>query len=455
MQVTQTSDEGLKREFRVVLAATDLESRASSRINELKDRVRLNGFRPGKVPAAHLRKLYGRSVMAEIIQQAVTDANAKLVEERGYKLALAPKITLPENEDEITAVMEGRTDLAYTVAVEVLPEIAIADLSGVTLEKPVAPVEDAEIDQTLNRMAENNRPYSERPAGETAQLKDRVTISFVGTIGGEPFEGGSGDDMPVVLGSDSFVPGFESQLVGIAVGESRKVEVTFPVNYLAPDVAGKAASFDVTCKKIEVPGAFEIDDEFAKTVGIESLNALKDAVRARLASERDQATRTRVKRKLLDALDGLHTFALPVGLVEQEFNGIWQQITADLANRKKTFADEGTTEEAARGEYTKIAERRVRLGLVLAEVGNKAEVKVTDEEVSRALVERARSFPGQEQQVWDYYRKNPDALAGLRAPIFEDKVVDHLLTQVQVVEKRVTRDELFKEEEEETASSAA
>jgi trigger factor len=447
MQVTQTSDEGLKREFRVVLEASDLDRRATSRIEEIKDRVRINGFRPGKVPMAHMKRLYGRSVMAEVIEQAVAEANGKIVSDNNLKLALEPKITFPESQAEVEAAVEGRGDLAYTVAMEILPEIVLADFAAISVEKPVAPVEDADVDQAIDRLAEQNRPYEARPEGAKAELKDKVTISFKGTLNGEAFEGGSAEDVPLVLGSDTFIPGFEPQLVGIGVGETRTVNVAFPANYLAAHLAGKDASFEVTCKEIAAPGAVDINDDFAKTLGMDSLDALKDAIRGRLSGEREQVSRSRLKRVLLDALDERHSFALPDGLVAQEFDSIWAQISEEMKQAGKTFEDENTTEEASRAEYRKIAERRVRLGLVLAELGTKAEIKVTDDEVTRSLVERARAYPGQEQQVWDYYRKNPNALASLRAPIFEEKVVDHLLTLVQVNEKRVSKDELFREDD--------
>ena len=375
MQVTQTSDEGLKREFRVVLEASDLDRRASSRIEEIKDRVRINGFRPGKVPPAHLKRLYGRSVMAEVIEQAVAEANGQIVSDNNLKLALEPKITFPESQDEVQAAVEGRADLAYTVAMEVLPDIELTDFSTIAVEKPVAPVEDADIDQAINRLVDQNRPYEAKPDGAKAELRDKVTISFKGTLDGEAFDGGSAEDVDVVLGSDSFIPGFEPQLVGIASGETRTVNVTFPVNYLAPNLAGKDAAFEVTCTAIAAPGHVDIDDAFAKTLGMDTLDALKDAIRQRLAGEREALSRARLKRVLLDALDERHSFPLPEGMVAQEFDSIWAQITGEMKQAGKSFEDESTSEEARRAEYRKIAERRVRLGLVLAELGTKADVE--------------------------------------------------------------------------------
>jgi trigger factor len=303
----------------------------------------------------------------------------------------------------------------------------------------------------LETMAKQNRPF-EPKAGGKAEEGDRLTIAFVGTIDGEKFDGGTADDIQLELGSKTFIPGFEDQLLGVEAGGEKTVNVTFPTSYAAQHLAGKAAEFQVTVKSIEQPGERAIDEEFAKMVGFEDLAKLRAAIVDRLKGEYAMASRRRVKRELLDALDERHSFDLPQSLVDQEFEVVWRQITQDLEVRGKTFADDGTTEEKARDEYRKIAERRVRLGLVLAEIGEKAQIKVTDEEVSRAVVERARQFPGQEQQVWDYYRKSAQALASLRAPIFEEKVVDYILELAEVTEKTVSKDELFKDNEDEEAA---
>jgi trigger factor len=445
MQVTELSADGLKREFRVVLPAAELDAKANARLAEMKDRVRINGFRPGKVPVAHLKRLYGKSVLAEVIDQAVNEANGQIVEERGFKLAMQPKVELPQDENAVKDVIDGKADLSYTINIEVLPAITLGDFKSITLEKPVLAVTDAEVDEAVSRIADANRPYAAKTGA--AETGDRVTVSFVGTLEGEPFEGGSAEDIQVVLGSNSFIPGFEDQLVGIADGETKTVNVTFPANYAAANLAGKDASFEVTAKSVEAPGALTIDDEFAKTLGMESLEKLKEQVKNRIAQEHNTQSRNKVKRRLLDALDGLHQFEVPPTLAQQEFDGIWNSVTAEMDGQKKTFEDEGTTEAAARDDYRKIAERRVRLGLVLAEIGDKNNIQVSDDEVTRAVVERARQFPGQEQQVWEYYRQNPQALATLRAPLFEEKVVDFLLELAKVTEKPVTREELYAEDE--------
>jgi trigger factor len=445
MQVTETSAAGLKREYRVVVPATDLETRVNERLDELKGRVQLRGFRPGKVPVAHLKRLYGKSAMAEVIEAAVREANSKIVTDHGLKLATEPKVVLPPDEGAVAGIIEGKADLAYTVEMEIVPPITLTDFKTLTLERLAAPVEDSEIDKSLQAVAEQNRPFAAKDGA--AEKDDRVTISFQGTMNGEAFEGGSGEDIPMVLGSGQFIPGFEEQLTGIKAGENRTITVKFPESYAAPALAGKDASFAVSAKTVEAPGAITLDDDFAKTLGLESLEKLRAAIRERLEREYATTSRQKVKRALLDQLDSHHKFEPPPTLVEEEFNNVWSTIENDLKQQGRSFADEGTTEEKAREEYRGIAERRVRLGLVLAEIGEKNNIKVTDDQLTQAIVAQARMVPGQEQQVWDYYRNNPNALASLRAPLFEDKVVDFLLELAAVTDKQVSRDELFKEDD--------
>lgn len=451
MQVTETHSEGLKHEFRVVVPAADLDSKLSARLEELKARVRINGFRPGKVPVDHLRRVYGRAVMAEAIEEAVRDANNSIASEHGFKLATEPTVTLPTEESEVKAMIEGKTDLSYTVAMEVLPKIELADFKGIELAKVVADVADAEVETALQRIVDQNRPFQPKDEGASAEKGDKVTVSFVGTIDGTPFEGGSAEDIAIELGSGSFIPGFEEQVTGIRVGETRTVTATFPPNYLNADLAGKTAQFEVTAKSVDAPGAVAVDDEFAKSLGMESLEKLKQAIKDRLAQEHAAVSRRRLKRALLDQLDSRHQFELPPSMVEEEFQNVWRTVMGDLQSQGRTLADEDTTEEKAQAEYRRIAERRVRLGLVLAEIGEKNNIKVTDEEVTRAVMERARQLPGQERRVWDYYRNNPQAAAGLRAPIYEEKVVDFLIELAKVTEKKVDAAELYKEDEEEAA----
>jgi trigger factor len=455
MQVTETLSDGLKREFRVVVPANDLDTKVNTRLDELKDQVRINGFRPGKVPVGHLKRMYGRSVMAETIEATVRDANAQIVSEHGYRLAMEPQVKLPTEEEAIKAVVEGKADLDYSVSMEILPKIELANFKDIELDRLVSDVTDAEVDEAVNRIAEQNRPFVPKGEGAEAKLSDRVTIDFVGTIDGTVFEGGSGTDMPVVIGSKSFIPGFEEQLAGIKVGETRTIKTPFPDNYMKAELAGKEASFEVTAKAIEVPGEVTADDAFAKQLGLESIAKLREAVKDRIGKEHAGASRARLKRQLLDSLDEHHKFELPPTLVDQEFDNVWQTVENDLKQQGRTLADEGTTEDEAKAEYRKIAERRVRLGLVIAEIGDRNQIKVTDEEVQRAVVERARQFPGQEQQVWDFYRNNPQALASLRAPIYEEKVVDFLTELAKVTEKKVAREELYKQDEDELPGEKA
>jgi trigger factor len=452
MQVTETLSEGLKHEFKVSVPATDLDAKAGARLVDLKDKVRLNGFRPGKVPVAHLKKLYGRSVMAETIDEAIRDTNTKIFTERGFRLASEPKITMPTEQSEVEELLSGKTDLTYTVAIEVVPAITLADFKSFNVEKLVVDVSDADVDDAIKRIADQSRPYSAKAEGAKAENGDRVTINFKGTIDGVAFDGGTGEGIQVVIGAGQFIPGFEEQLIGIGAGETRTLKVTFPKNYASEKLAGQPAEFETTATAIEVPGETVIDDEFAKSLGLESLDKLKEAARERLKAEFAGAIRQRVKRALLDRLDESHKFEAPPSLVAEEFNLMWNSIKAEMESSGKTFADENTTEEAAKEEYRTIADRRVRLGLVLSEIGEKNKITVSDDEVSRAVIERARSMPGREKEVWDYYRNNANALAQIRAPIYEDKVVDFLLELANVTEKKVTREELFKEEDEKTAA---
>jgi len=452
MQVTETLSQGLKRQFKVHVPVDELAGKLASELETLKSRVNINGFRPGKVPTAHLRRVYGRQVMADVLQNTVNDANRKIIEDNALKLAGEPQITLPEDQAVVEKVMNANGDLEYTVDLEVLPKFELADHSDIELTREVVEIQDKEIDETLERMSAANRPYSEKK-GKAAK-DDRVTIDFLGKIDGTPFEGGKGEDVPLVIGSGQFIPGFEDQLVGAKVGDEKVVEVSFPEDYQAAHLAGKPATFDVKVKLIEGPGELAMDDEFAKQFGMESMEKLREAIRSSLANEMSQFSRARVKRKLLDALDGKYDFEVPASLLKQEFDGIWQQVEADMQRSGKSFADEGTTDEEARADYERIAARRVRLGLVLAEVGEKAKVEVSDEEVSQALVERARQYPGQEKEVWEFYRKNPQALAEIRAPLFEEKVVDHLIDQAKITDKSVTREEFIASDRDESEEAA-
>jgi trigger factor len=339
MQVTETLSDGLKREFKVVVPAAELDAKVNQRLDELKARVRINGFRPGKVPVAHLKRMYGRATMAEVIETTVRDTNNQIVTERGFKLAADPKVTLPEDKEAVEQLIEGKGDLNYTMALEIVPPITLGNFKEIKIEKPVADVADEEIDQAIERIADQNKPYSQRGEGEKAAQGDRVVISYQGRINGEPFEGGKGEDAPILIGSNTFIPGFEDQIVGIAPGETRTINVTFPQHYPAENLAGKDAEFTVTAKTVETPGKVEVNDEFAKSLGLESVAKLRDVVKDSITREHAGMARQKVKRALLDQLDKMHKFEPPPSLVEEEFDRVWKSVLQELENEKKTFAD--------------------------------------------------------------------------------------------------------------------
>jgi trigger factor len=450
MQITETSSEGLKRTLQVVVPAGELGKRFDSRLDEIKDRVQLKGFRKGKVPVPHLKKMYGRSLMVEVLQETVRDTSNQALADRKLRPAMQPSVALPEDQAEIERVLAGQADLAYSMTFEVLPAIQLADFKSLQLERLVAEVDAEAVDKALDELVKRSITHTPEE-GRAAETGDRVTIDFVGKIDGEAFEGGSTEGAPIVLGEGNFIPGFEEGLAGAKAGEERQVAATFPGDYPVEKLAGNAAIFDVKVKEVAVPTRPEINDEFAKSLGAETVEQLKDMVKTQLAREYANVARSKLKRQLLDQLEKAHSFELPPSLVDSEFGGIWHQLEDNLQRAGKTFADEGKSEEETREEYRRIAERRVRLGLVIGEIAEKNELKITQDEMRRALIEQARRYPGQEKAVYEYYEKNPNALAELRAPIFEDKVVDFVIEKASPAEKKVTRDELFEKPEDEGA----
>ncbi len=451
MQVTETLSDGLKREFKVVVPLQELDQRLTERLASLKDEVRIKGFRPGKVPVNHLRKLYGRSAMAEIVQNTLRDVAKQTLDDRGERAATPPDYQLPEDQTEADRILAGQADLAYTMSYEVLPQVALGDFKKISVERPVVEIAEDEVEKQVTQLAENGRAYEPKTGG-AVENGDRVTLSYLGKIDGEPFEGGADENATLRIGSGQFIPGFEEQLVGLSTGDEKTISVTFPENYGAAQLAGKSATFDVKIKEIAAPGELAIDDTLATRLGLESLEKLRDAIRDQLRNQYREASRMKVKRQMLDSLDEMHSFELPPKMVEAEFQNIWRQIQSDMARSSRTFEQEGTTEEAAQTDYRKIAERRVRLGLVLSEIGEKNKIEVREDELQRALAAQLRQFPGNEKQVLEYYRKDPDAISALRAPIFEEKVVDYLLELVNVTDKPVTREELLKDDEEAAAA---
>ncbi len=440
MNVTETANEGLSRSWRVVVPATEIGANVDRRLTELSKTMKMPGFRPGKIPMALLKKRYGQSVMGEVLEKTVQDSSNKLLQDNDVRPALEPKI-------EVVSFAEG-TDLEYTMAVETLPEIEPADLTGLALERLVAPVDDKAIDEALERIAGNNKQFEPVKKARAAKKGDQLVIDFAGTVDGEARPGMDGQDYPLELGAGNFIPGFEDQLIGIKPEEVRTVTVTFPADYHAAELAGKEAKFEVTAKELRAPSKTKIDDEFAKTLGLEDLEALKKIAREQIEGEYGRLARLKLKRALMDALAERHDFPVPQGMVDLEFESIWKQVQAELTEEEKA-----KPEDEVKAEYRQIAERRVRLGLLLSEIGKRNAIQVTQEELNRGLIAEARRYPGQEREVLDAYRNNPRALDALRAPIYEDKVVDHILGGVTLTDRNVTPEELAREDDEtETAA---
>lgn len=440
MNVTETKSEGLSREFRVSVPKGELADKLSAKITEIAPKVQLKGFRPGKVPPAHIRKMFGKSLMGEIVEAAVQETSTKALEEKSIRPASRPSIQLDVAADK---VISGEADLDYHMNLEVMPDFEPSDVSTIEVERMVAEPTEDEIGDALKRIAENNKAYD--PKDGKAEKDDAVVIDFIGRIDGEAFEGGSAEDQTLVIGSGRFIPGFEDQLIGTRAGDELEVKVSFPDDYQVETLKGKPAVFETKVKEVKAPKTPEVDEEFAKTLGLENLEALRNAVKSQLAGDLNMASRQQVKRVLLDALDERHSFDLPPMMVKAEFDQIWAQFEQEKNAGRLSEEDKDKSDEDLKTEYGKIAERRVRLGLVLAEVGRRADVQITNDELGVALRQEAQRYPGQEKQVIEFYRNNPNALAQLRAPIYEEKVVDHILGKAKVTEKKVTREELMKE----------
>jgi len=434
MQITETSTDGLKREFKVVISASDIEQKAEGRLRELSASLRLPGFRPGKIPMSVVKQRYGQSVMGEVLEQAVADSSRQAMMERGLRPALQPKIDVQQ--------FDAGKDLEYTMAVELLPDVEPTDLTAIEIERPVAEVTDQQVEDTLQRLAESRRDYE--TADKAAETGDAVIIAFDGSVDGERRPGMKGEGHQLVLGSGSFIPGFEDQLVGAKAGEHRTVTVTFPEGYHAAELSGKEAVFEVDVTEVKAPKPVAIDDEFAKGFGAEDLGKLKDMIRERIGEDYAQLSRAKAKRALLDVLAERHDFAVPEGMVDIEFDAIWRRLKEEI-ERGNAGEDQDKPEEELKAEYRTIAERRVRLGLLLSEIGRRNDVQVTQEELNRAVVAEAQRYPGQERQVFDFFRKNPQAIDSLRAPLFEDKVIDYILGQAKVNDRTVSIEELARD----------
>ena len=444
MECVETS-EGLSRMYKVSVPKADLQKRLQERIEEIRPRMNLKGFRPGKVPAAHVKKMFGKDLMGEVVQALVQETSQKAIEDADVRPAGQPEMHM---ESDMEKVLSGEADLAYHMHVDVMPDFEPADIKKLTIKKPVAEINDDEVTARLTQIAEANPKYDKRAKTAKAREGDAVVIDFLGKLDGEAFEGGAAEEHTLVLGSNSFIPGFEDQLVGVKAGDEVEVKVTFPEQYQAEHLAGQDAVFEVKVHEVRAPKTPEIDEEFAKGLGLEGLDKLKELVTEQLKSEFGGASRAKAKRNLLDLLDEKHDFDLPPKMVDQEFNQIWQQLQAEMDAGRTAEEDKGKSDDELKDEYRKIAQRRVRLGLVLAEIGRHAEIKISEQEVQQALINEARNFPGQERQVIEFFQKNEGAMAQFRAPIYEDKVVDHILETAKVKEETVSKDELLKEDDE-------
>ncbi len=432
MEITELSAEGLKRQFKIVVPAGDLSAKVDERLAELSQTASMPGFRPGKVPVSLLKKQYGQTLYGEALEAAVNASTAKAIEDRGLKPALQPRVDLKE-------LGEGK-DVEFEVAIEVLPEIGKLDFSGVELERLKATVPDKDVDEALDRIAKANREQKPVDPPRPAKKGDAVKLDFVGSVDGVEFPGGTATDYTVELGSNSFIPGFEDQLVGAEVGKPIEVKVTFPAEYGAADLAGKDADFKCTIKEVLEFVDKPADDELAKKNNFENLDTMRKAVSDRIGQDYNQISRSLIKRQLLDKLADTHKFEVPEGLVENEFQAIWQRVEEAKKAGQKLEDDE----EKLRKDYRGIAERRVRLGLLLADVGRSNSIEITPEELNQAVMREAMRYPGQERQVLEFYGKNAELKEQLRAPIFEEKAVDFILELAKVTEKSVAPDELLK-----------
>lgn len=445
MQVTEISSEGLKREFKVVVASSDIETKMNVRLEELGRTVNLPGFRPGKVPMPVLKKRFGQSVLGEVLERAVNDSSSQAMGERGLRPAIQPKI-------EITSFQEG-SNLEYKMAVELLPDIKPMNFGELALERMKAEASDDDINTALQRIAEHNRKTEKVTTDRPSQKGDVVVIDFVGKIDGTEFPGGSAKDHHLEIGSNQFIPGFEDQLVGRKAGSTVDVKVTFPKEYGSEKLAGKDAVFTVTVKEIHEKLPAAVDETFAKAMGFDDVGGLKKSVGEQITRDYGRRARARLKRQLLDKLAETHDFQVPQGMVDMEFESIWNSVEEARKRGDQDPTITGKSDDDLKKEFRGIAERRVRLGLLLSEVGRLNNIEVTQEEVNRALIEEARRFPGQERKVVEFYRSHPEALAQLRAPLFEDKVIDFIIEMAKVTDKPVTAAELLKDPDEETAAA--
>ncbi|MGA0608548.1 trigger factor [Phenylobacterium sp. VNQ135] len=445
MQIVEKSGEGLSRVYGVTVPQKDLSDRLEARIAEIAPTLNVKGFRPGKVPAAHVKRLYGKQLMSEVLEQTLSETTQKVLEDNKLRPAGEPEL---KPEGDIQGVLDGKSDLAFEVAVDLMPEFEPVDPATLSLTRPVYEPTEQEVDEAVAELASQNKNY-ETKTGKTVKAAegDMVVIDFIGRIDGEAFEGGTAQDVELVLGSGQFIPGFEDQLKGAKPDSDVEVKVTFPADYQAANLAGKEAVFETKVKEVKSATETVADDAFAEKLGIENLDKLKELLKTNLEQQYQGASRFKLKRALLDELDTKHDFPLPPKMVEAEFASIWSQVQQDKAAGNLPEDDASKSEEQLEKEYRKIAERRVRLGLVLAEIGRANNVQVTDQELAEAMRREAMRYGPQAQQIFDLFRQNPNAQAQLRAPIFEDKVVDLIIEKAKVQDQKVDKDELLKEDD--------
>jgi trigger factor len=445
MQIVEKSGEGLSRVFGVTVPVSDLNAALDARIAEITPTLNIKGFRPGKVPTAHVRRLYGKALMSEVVEKTLNETTQKVLDENKLRPAGDPDL---KPEGDMEAVIEGKADLAYEIAVDVMPDFEPVDVTTLSLKRPVYEPTAKEVDDAVAELAKQNRTY-EAKTGKTVKAKDgdMVVIDFLGKLDGVAFDGGAAEDAELVLGSGQFIPGFEEQLVGAKPGDDVEVKVTFPETYQAENLKGKEAVFEVKVKGVKAPVDAPADDAFAERLGIENLEKLRELLKGNLEKEYAGASRFKLKRALLDQLDTKHDFPLPPKMVEAEFAAIWQQVEQDKEAGDLPPEDAKKSDKKLREEYRKIAERRVRLGLILAEIGRANNVQVTEQELGEAMRAEAMKYGPQAQQVFDLFRQNANAQAQLRAPLFEDKVVDLIVEKAKVKDTKVSKDELMKDDD--------
>ena len=443
MEIKELEAEGLTKKYQVTVPKEDLSAKLDAKIKEMQPEVSLKGFRPGKVPVAHIRKMFGQSIMSDIVNETLNETSQKAINDNKLRPAGQPKIDLRANGEDVT---KGKADLEYFMTVESIPEFEPSDPSKMKFTRLVTELKDEEVDERLKELASSQKSYKKKAKTAKAKKGDAVLIDFVGSIDGEEFEGGAMEGHQLVLGSGTFIPGFEDELIGVKAGEEKDVKVTFPQDYQAANLAGKDAVFKTKVHEVQGETESVMDDDMAKKFGMEDLDALKKALREQMEAELEGQSKMKLKRAILDELDSQHDFDLPPGMVAAEFENIWNQVKAEKDAGQLDEDDAAKSDEQLESDYRKIAERRVRLGLVLAEMGQKAEVNISNEELQGALIAEARRYPGQEQQVIEFYQKNPQALAQLRAPIYEEKVVELITEQAEVKDKKVKREKLFEED---------